>query len=273
MARPRTKGLSYYSKDVDFYDDFKIMTLLDEYGPLGVTIYEVILSFVYRGDGYYLAAPLDRLVAQVVRKIGSRWIPKKDLVLQVIHFCGDIGLFHEDLLRQSVITSAGIQKRYAAATVRNKADKSLYWLLDCEQPSESIPSFGVNEAETPVSVTKTRVNEAETPTKQIKENKSKVKQSKADTRVRAQELRCAAHDVFEEMIKPLTERDSEQLTELCERYGESRVVSAVRDASAKGGRSVAYVERILSDPRNGNAQRYLPTYDYSELFEEEDNFE
>lgn len=272
MARPKKKGLSYFPKDVDYYGDFKIIDLLNEYGPLGQTIYDVILTLVYR-EGYYLAVPLDRLATQIIRLIGNRWIKEKDLVLQVILFCGDIGLFHDGLLRQGVITSAGIQKRYAEVTVRNKVDKSLYWLLDNEQPGDCIPSFGINVTETPVNVTETQVSDAEIPTKQIKENKSKLKQSKAEARTCAQELSCDAHEEFESLIKPPTEVDIMHLNEFCERYGESRVISAIREAARKGGRSTAYVLRILQDPkyRSTGTGRYPPTYNYSEL--EDDDFE
>lgn len=35
MGRPIKAGLSYFPKDVDYYEDFKIMDLMNEYGPLG----------------------------------------------------------------------------------------------------------------------------------------------------------------------------------------------------------------------------------------------
>lgn len=41
---PKKPGLTYYPKMLDFYEDDKIFDLLDEYGPLGVTIYDCILS-------------------------------------------------------------------------------------------------------------------------------------------------------------------------------------------------------------------------------------
>ena len=60
MPRPPKQGLDYFPKDVGFYNDFKIMDLLEKYGPLGVTIYEVVLTEVYR-NGYYLAEPIECL--------------------------------------------------------------------------------------------------------------------------------------------------------------------------------------------------------------------
>lgn len=240
MARPRKTGLDYYPKDVDFYDDFKIADLLNEYGPLGVTIYEVLLTLVYR-NGYYLAVPLDKLAAQIVRIIGNRWIPKKDLVLQVIHSCADIGLLCVDLLSHGVITSAGIQKRYAEVTVRNKVDKSKYWLLgddDSERLSDGIHNFGVNDAETAVSVAETNVIAAENTPKQRKENEIKEKNSC-----------CASARIIREFaaVKQATPEDVRQLEEFVKHYGEERVLDAVRKAASRGGHSTAYIGKILQD--------------------------
>ena len=103
MARPVKKGLSYFPKDVDFYNDYKIMDLLEKYGPIGVTVYDVILTEIYR-HGYYLEEPIDRVAANVARIIGSKWVQKR-FVSQVILDCGDIGLFERNLLEHGVMTS------------------------------------------------------------------------------------------------------------------------------------------------------------------------
>lgn len=177
MARPQTKGLRYFPKDVDYYDDYKIVDLLNQYGPIGQTIYDVVLTLVYR-EGYYLRIPENTLALMIVRLIGNRWVPKKDLVLQVIHYCADIGLFDKDLLSQGVLTSAGIQKRYLEATVRNKVDTSKFWLLDDSgEPGESAPEKEVSAAKTGVSDTETGVNAAKTPINKNKLNKRKGKES------------------------------------------------------------------------------------------------
>ena len=48
MARPARKGLAYFPKDVDFYQDEKIVDLAMRYGPLGLTVFDVLLTLVYR---------------------------------------------------------------------------------------------------------------------------------------------------------------------------------------------------------------------------------
>ena len=171
MARPCKTGLHYFPFDVDFFDDFKIMDLLNEYGTLGVLIYENILCKVYK-NGYYLEIPLEKLAASIVRDIGNRWAKDKKLVLQVVQYCADIGLFNHDLLTQSVITSTGIQRRYQTVTVRSKLIKSKYWLLEKENDQEvliNVPSKKVNVAETPINVAETL------PKENININQKKIK--------------------------------------------------------------------------------------------------
>ena len=183
MARPAKRGLDYFPKDVDFYNNFKIADLLDEYGPLGVVIYEIIISMVYR-NGYYLEVPLDVLATQLVRIIGNRWVKSKSLVLQVILYCADIGLFEKGLLNQSVITSVGIQRRYSEVTVRNKVDKSKYWLIENNAQSAVInaPQNRVSVTETPISATKIPISATENTPKESKLNEIKLNERPACTK-------------------------------------------------------------------------------------------
>lgn len=172
MARPVKKGLSYFPKDVDFYNDYKIMDLLEKYGPIGVTVYDVILTEIYR-HGYYLEEPIDRVAANVARIIGSKWVQKR-LVSQVILDCGDIGLFERNLLQHGVMTSVGIQRRYSTVTSRNKASKEKYWLINEDgQPLLNAPKNQISAEETGVFDAETMVTDAEISQKERKENKTK----------------------------------------------------------------------------------------------------
>lgn len=173
MGRHPKQGLSFFRKDVDYYDDFKVMELLNEYGPLGQTIYDIILCEVYRDKGYYLEIPLDKLAAKIIRIIGNRWVKNKDFVLQVIQYCADIGLFNKDLLSQNVITSVGIQNRYSEVTARNKVQKDKYWLIDEDgQPLLNAPKKGISASEKTISATEIPINESDKQQKERKENKS-----------------------------------------------------------------------------------------------------
>lgn len=70
MARPPKTGLDYISEECGFYK-YKIMDLLEKYGPVGTIIYDVILTEIYR-NGYYLAEPIDRISTRIVRIIGAK---------------------------------------------------------------------------------------------------------------------------------------------------------------------------------------------------------
>ena len=181
MARPVKVGLDYYPADTNRRNDFKIMDLLDEYGPLGYTIYDFCLQYIYE-NGYYLKIPIKQLRLSIIKDIGSKWIKNKDLVGQVIDYCAEIGLFDKDLLQQNVITSVGIQRRYDSVTVRNKVKKSEFWLLEKENSQEactSAPKTEVSATETGVSATITSVSATEM--RQRKEKERKEKESKRES--------------------------------------------------------------------------------------------
>ncbi len=164
MPRPHKQGLAFYRKDTGFYCNPDIISLLMDFGPRGVVIYEVLLDLIY-ANGYYLEFPLNKVAAMVQRIVGGRWIPSVDLVLQVTHYCADLGMFDKDLLSQSVLTSVKIQEDYSKSTARNKVDKSKYWLLEEER------GVGGSMPQNPVSVTKTPVSVTETKQDKIRQDK------------------------------------------------------------------------------------------------------
>lgn len=137
---PNKRGLDYFPKMLNFYDDDKIFDLMDEYGPLGVTIYDVILTIVY-SQGYFAELSKDKLSRMVIRKIGNKWIKNQRVVVQVIDYCADLGLFDKALLAQNVITSEGIQRRYhkiAVKLMKRQLYSEKYWLLEKEEKEEPL---------------------------------------------------------------------------------------------------------------------------------------
>ncbi len=191
MARMRKTGLDYYPMDVSFWDDYKIMDLLNEYGPIGVSVYQVIVSQVYR-NGYYLEIPIEKLAVSIMRILGTRWIANRERVIEIIRFCGTAELLDKDLMEQSVFTSVGIQRRYAEVAARRKTNRENYWLLKEEaepdeplQETEEVPDNDIPAEEKPVSVAEKHVSVAEKPVsvtkipqKKSKEKKKKQKESK-----------------------------------------------------------------------------------------------
>jgi len=132
QGAPNKAELDYFPKMVNFYDDDKIFDLLDEYGPLGVTIYDCILTIVY-SNGYYANLSKDKLSRMVIRKIGNKWIKSQKVAVQVIDYCADLGLLCKDLMLRDIITSVGIQKRYykiAVKLMKRRLYSKEYWLLD-----------------------------------------------------------------------------------------------------------------------------------------------
>lgn len=239
MGRPIKTGLSYFPKDVDFYNDYKIMDLLEKYGPVGVTVYEVLLTEIYK-NGYYLAEPIDRISTKIVRIIGAKWVQKR-LVSQVILDCGELGLFETTLLQHGVITSVGIQRRFAIVTSRNKVNKEKYWLIDDSgQPLLSAPLDGISATEKSISATETHKNDAEIPQKESKENKRKLnKISRESQHVPEPVLNAAlvGYMEFRERVeKPMTERGIRLLLDELEKLSSNpQEQAAILDQSTKNG--------------------------------------
>ena len=192
MARPANKGLHYFPMDVGFFDDERIMLLMNRFGPTGSTAYSALLTIIYR-EGYFLRfSSFDTLALRVIRLIGSRWVSETAQIIEIIEYCGEIGLFDSELLKQGVITSVAIQKRYKEVTARLKASHNEYWLLDEDEPSADKKKSASQSAVTsmdnqsgadctkPVSATETRVYVAETTLNKIKQNKTKKNKIKSN---------------------------------------------------------------------------------------------
>lgn len=173
---PNKKGLDYFPKMVDFYEDDRIFDLLDRYGPLGVTVYDCILCIVYK-HGYYAEIPLDKLSRMIVKMIGNKWVKNKKAVVQVVHFCSEIGLLDDDLMTKNIITSVGIQKRFykiAVKLMKRQLYDDQYWLLDKEENGEPLinaPKNGITSEEQGII---SEINPASSEEMQVKEKENKI---------------------------------------------------------------------------------------------------
>ncbi len=174
---PNKPGLTYFPKVIDFYEDDKIFDLLDRHGPLGVTVYECILCIVYR-NGYYAEIPLDKLSRMIMRMIGNKWVKSQKAVVQVVHFCSEIGLLDDDLMTKNIITSVGIQRRYyeiAVKRMKRQLYSDKYWLLEKEEKEEPIlnaPKSRITSEENGITSEVIRITSEENAP-EIKENKKK----------------------------------------------------------------------------------------------------
>lgn len=185
MARPVNKGLHYFSVDVNFFDDERIMLLLNRFGPVGCTVYSALLTTIYK-EGYFLQFhSMDMLALRIIRLIGSKWMAETEQFAEILSYCGELGLFDKQLLEKGVVTSAAIQRRYKEATARVKVSYDEFWLLGDEQQESERSADGrakkyAKAAEDSLQadnntdyVTETADFAAETPLNKIKQNKTK----------------------------------------------------------------------------------------------------
>lgn len=114
MANNKT-GLNYYNVDTDRYMDIRIRRLVKDHGCRGLAVYDYLLCEVYRVQGCFVV--WDEVTAfNVAEYLGL----KESNVLEIVRYCGDVGLFDKELLSRGIITSASIQRRYLEMCNRSK---------------------------------------------------------------------------------------------------------------------------------------------------------
>ena len=173
---PNKKGLDYFPKMVDFYEDDRIFDLLDRYGPLGVTVYDCILCIVYK-HGYYAEIPLDKLSRMITKMIGNKWVKSSKAVVQVVHFCSEIGLIDDALMTKNIITSVGIQKRFyriAVKLMKRQLYDDQYWLLEKKETGEPLLSAPKNQYTSETTGIISEENEITSEEITLKEKESKI---------------------------------------------------------------------------------------------------
>ena len=126
MGRPLKQGLDYFSFDVDFFDDEKVMAISKEFGIKGEIATVKLLCAIYR-NGYFALwnEALKRKLLMVLPGVSE------DLLESVVKRLAVWGFFDKALYDSTgVLTSRGIQRRYFAAVGRRKPRKELPYLLD-----------------------------------------------------------------------------------------------------------------------------------------------
>ncbi len=179
MSRPKKKGLEYFPFDVDIFEDDKLFDVQNQYGPLGEIIYIRLLCFVYKNGYYYRFDSLDKLAAMMIRSIGNKWTRDKKTVIEVISYLAKCNLFSSELMRNNILTSRSIQKRYLSATERRQSKIDEYNLLEKSENQEGLinaPQKPISVAETSIIATETSKNDNDNQQSKVKE--SKVKESK-----------------------------------------------------------------------------------------------
>ena len=155
MARPTKQGLDYFPFDVGFFGDNGIRILKARYRSDGIAVYVKLLCDIYK-EGYFLPVKhFDDYIFVIANELGI----SENAVEQIITFLHNramVRLYRKDELTDyewdAVITSHGIQKRYATA-MKSRRKKGVddikrgFWLLTQEEENEINAYYksGINE--------------------------------------------------------------------------------------------------------------------------------
>lgn len=247
MAKQLKKGLHYFPKYVDYYDDFRIIDLISKYGPIGQTVYDYVLTQVYK-EGYYLEIPVDKLALLAVRAVGAKWVTK-EFVINVITYCGDIGLFRVDLLSMGVITSADIQRHYVFVKeqLRHKFQKEKYWVLDenDEEMEHPVLSAPLNEDKCTFNRDKCAFIDDKCTFIATKEKKSKGKKRKEKETLPLDPAAASVFQTFTDCGYQLNQHFADRLLNLIDDYSPLWVEEAIKRSADRGVKKLSYVEGIL----------------------------
>ena len=144
MARPTKQGLDYFPLDVGFFGDKNIRILKARYRSDGIAVYIKLLCDIYK-EGYFLPVESwDDYIFVIADEIGAT-PDKVEQIITFLHNRAMIRLYRKDELTgydlDAVITSHGIQKRYAAA-MKSRRKKGVdeikrgFWLLSEDEEKE-----------------------------------------------------------------------------------------------------------------------------------------
>lgn len=174
MARPKKDGLEYFPLDTDMDQDDKVRLIEAEHGMLGFGILVKLFMKIYKEGYYYEWGEMQQLLFSRSINVDI------NKVIAVINSCLKWNLFDNNLFEQhGILTSKGIQRRYAKATSRRNNVKVAkeYWLLPQEECLHIVivDNNKVNVCNNPPSGV---VNDCNNPQSKVKE--STVKESTED---------------------------------------------------------------------------------------------
>lgn len=151
MGRNRKMGLDYFPFDIDTFQDIKIRKLIKYQGGKAITIYALLLCFIYK-DGYYM-----RWDKELPFIISEQTGFEEAYISEVIKSCLTLGLFSKELFdTEQVLTSKGIQSRYRdiCKQIKRKCDFSEYSLISSEENDISSEEKPISSEEKPINSAK-----------------------------------------------------------------------------------------------------------------------
>lgn len=160
MARPPRQGVDYFPLDCHMSDSIKLIQA--EFGLVGYAVVIKLWQKIYSDRGYYTEWGRDvALVFADENKVGA------NVVQEVVRVCLKRGIFDQRMFDEyGILTSDGIQKRFAEATARRtfiEADRR-YLLI-------AAPSNWVFDSRNSINVDNNAVNVDNNPQSKVKKSK------------------------------------------------------------------------------------------------------
>lgn len=157
MARPLKDGVDFFSLDCQMDDEIKYIEA--EFGLDGFATVIKLWQAIYGNKGYYM------VFTRNVRLMFSQQIRKGiGFVDEVVARCMDYGVFDRQIYKKyGVLTSVGVQKRYAKMTERRNLLK-----IDGRYLLISAPENWVIDSNNSVNVDNNRENVSENTESKVK---------------------------------------------------------------------------------------------------------
>jgi hypothetical protein len=257
MARQEKKNLDWFMLNCQLDDKFELIE--SEFGITGFAVIVKLFMKIYGGEGYYCEWNDD--VALVFAKrngVGA------GVVSEIISAAVRRGIFDRKMYEEhSVLTSAGIQKRYFSITGRRKNSRTEYLLVSYTQKSESAGSKADNAGNMRAEK---RNNVSKNPTEKTREDKRRKDDIIEDKR------RYGAH----EKVK-LSGEEYSRLKAMSSEFVVKKYISKLDEWCYKSGKSChscydTIAEWILRDGR-GTESTSERSYDLDKWQELADNFD
>ena len=166
MARPQKEGIDYFPINCRFDDKVKLIQA--EFGLIGVGCLVRLWQKIYDEKGYY--TEWDDDVALVFAQDCKSSV---NVVKEVVSACLRRGLFDRQKYDQyKILTSKGIQERYAEATERRTLQK-----IDGRYLLIAIPKNWVNVDNNPINADDYSEKDDDNTQSKVNESKSKLNHS------------------------------------------------------------------------------------------------
>jgi hypothetical protein len=160
MGRDHKEGLDYFPVDVQFKDEVNLIR--SEFHLSGVGLLLVLWQKIYGERGYYT-----KMDSDVMLMFAERYSVGVNFVNEVIQACLRRGIFNREMYdKYQILTSKGIQERYADGTARRTFQK-----IDGRYLLITAPKNWVIVDGNAISVDRNAENECRNPQSRVEESR------------------------------------------------------------------------------------------------------